>query len=287
MEKKDGFVGSEGYLRLFKVLKEKTDLLFKARKLHSKAYRLPNSVFYLVPYAVAASKPAYVTGRLLKFDQPDKIQDLYTTKVSYSVKKEESAYRHELYFMFDPASHVLAEDSSGGKLPAISSMIEFITFVMTPIASEHFPKHTFGCNVLSSSEKLENVLSSATGYKRIEAEVTYSNPSQLSRKMLSEIDRDHRDFQITNISHVEKASRDSIMLSPSKYARALMQLATSLGKVFIRYQADNKWQEYDSEKSPITERVHRYKTESEEEFEKNVFNAIQRARQRSNPSESS
>ena len=282
-----GFIGKDGYDFIFKELKELSDKNYAVRRLHIDAYKLPQSIFYLATYALRL-KLNYVTGKFLKFDRPDQIQNLYTTAVTYTVKKEESVYRHEIYFMFDSKSHVMAIDASQGRLPSVDRVIVFLETTLSPVVKRLFPDYLLTTNVLASAQDLETVLESATAYKRVEADVTYSNASLFSQKLLREIDNEHKENQITSIVHVEKSARDSVMLAPTKYAKALLKLATSLGRASIRYlNAEHKWQNYESADSPVSEQVNKIKTETQEQYEGKVYESIKRAKLKALPSEES
>src|SRR5258708_38929706 len=99
-------IGKPGYLRVFEELAGRVKELRRRRILHQYAYRVGH-IFSISPFEVI-TRTNYVTGRLIKFDRPESIRDLYTNDVAVKVSADQSAHRFEIGFQFDPEIHVLA-----------------------------------------------------------------------------------------------------------------------------------------------------------------------------------
>lgn len=277
------FIGEVGYTKIFKVLDLKLKENIKNKKLHNAAFRLPRSDYYLVPFTAKFEK-SFVYGRLKKFDQVNKVTELYSEKDLYTVSSSNTGTSKQFNFSycFDPKLHIFAIENTGGKLPSNTTVIEeFLIFVFNEIVQEQFPKYHLTCHALKETSELLNVEKSSR-FKKVAIEITYTNPEDAEDALESLIDKENRDNNVGSVNIVQKAENGSEITGLTSYAKAMLKLAGKTGNATITYfnEQKSKWDKFSFQNFPVKILINRVKG-SEDVFKINMFNSIKKANDRS------
>lgn len=257
---KDKMVGIEGYEKLFKELDKDVESSVNEKSLKVISFPLVND-FFISPVRVSFfEKVAY--GRIIKYDQVNSVFDTLNDKETYVATGGESSKKYVFRYAFDFERHILAiEDAKG--LPSTAILIEFLSFVFERYRLSLYPNYSLKIIELTDSKSLHEVFENAVSYKKIEVDITYSNSEDWDEGMdkifLEKIEKEMREKGIDSLSHIEKSSKNSFMLSPSGNAIAYLAIACKFGNAKITYKNNNGVRKhYKMVDHPIKERVSDY-----------------------------
>lgn len=145
------------------------DSLFAPLNCHTHSYRTDNE------------KNSFVVGRFIKFHQAGEVEDLYTKATLFKAQDGQAAIanRREFIYIFNPKTHWLAIEEQNGRLPNAGVVERALVKFLRPIAEEMFPDYTLQVNLISRKDELLSVLERATGFTKIEVDITFKNgPTQ-------------------------------------------------------------------------------------------------------------
>ncbi|MAF75991.1 MAG: hypothetical protein CMF17_09085 [Idiomarinaceae bacterium] len=267
------FVGDQGYKNLFLSLKERVDELKENRTLHENGARVKNSTSHLVFEFIEIGED-YAWGRIKKFMPVDKVEDFYTDEELYSSggKKTGVSSKSNFDFVFQYSKHTLA--LNGSNLPKPDSIEGAIIELLEPVVHSKFPNHISSCNVLTEITAAEP-LYRAKSVRKVEVELTFSNPNNALDDLEEEIESEMREHGIDKYHVTESASSGNYMSGLRERTKALVALATRWGRARARFLGtDNKLTNYYSVENPVKQSVRRTKSLSDEQFINRIKDSI-------------
>ncbi|TAM04240.1 MAG: DUF4747 family protein [Paraburkholderia sp.] len=276
--KTESEVGEDGYRSL---IEEYGKIIRKAnddRQLEKVSFKLRNDMFFSALHVYFGEGHAY--GTLVKFDQPDAIQDLYTGAEVTKVARGGSAHRYLFDFVFDYSKHTLAIHNAYNKLPSTQPTLKAIEFFFNSIATQKFPKHQIQVGQIVSSAAVSNTLQKAKKFKRGEVEVTFTNSAYYEDALVQEIQNEMKENATNKVTVIESSARDGFMNDFSRRFKALLRLAQiTTGNGFIRYldRSTNRLSSFHMRNHPLELTVSQESEESDAAYRQRIRASIQQA----------
>lgn len=276
--KTENEVGKSGYKTLITSYGDVIRKTNKDRQLEKVSFKLKNDMFFSALHVYSLDDYAY--GTLVKFDQPDSIQDLYTGSEVAKVARGGSAHRYLFDFVFDYSTHTMAIHNAYNKLPSTQPILKAFEFFFTSVASHEFPKHQIQVGQIVSSAAVSSALQKAEKFKRGEVEVTFTNSSYYEDALVQEIQNEMKENAINKVTVTESSARDGFMNGLSRRFKALLRLAqTTTGNGFIRYvdRTTGRLDSFHMRNHPLELSVTQLEDEPDDVYRGRVVNSIQQA----------
>ena len=270
-------IGPEGYKKIFKSIDSRRANTIVRKSLHIDAFHLPGRMF-LSFFNMHFGEEGRVYGDFIKFDQPKALYDTYSGKAVQQIPAGSSSQRAVYRFQFDLENHILAVESPSGSL-RIGNLIRALNHFIGPVVNSLYPQHVLDVNVITSSDKVEDVFLHAEYYKTVAVEVSFSNSSVFNRALL-EVEQELKDNGISKKEVVERSSKDGKMSSPTQNTKYLLELAKILGDARIRYfdSRVNKLKNFVYSRNPFKIAMRPSVKESDEEFRDRIAANTDKAR---------
>lgn len=223
-------VGKAGYKKLFTELKKKVAAAKKGRDLDPLSFRLVNDTRF-TPFSISLQSK-YATGEWIKYQSTDSLDDLYSDENLFKKKKGTApiANKKNFIFLFDYETHRLAINEHSNNLPNVKTCQKALEETFEPLTKEFFADYTLTVNLVSDSQKLDEVLANPYGFKRAEAKVTFPNGNELTEML--------KEFKKNSIHHAEakvSTAGDGIIKELPEFIKAMIQAASSYGLAKITY----------------------------------------------------
>lgn len=274
---KFGEVGAEGYKQVFSDLRSRVIGAKRARAIENVAGRLRND-FHFAPFEVNALDE-FAYGEFLKYDQVEKVQNLYTGKDEFEGNEGSTSKRYDYLFAFDYATHTLAIQLSKG-LPSAQPLIDALIDILRPVVDDLHPNHQLHIQELTSAESLSKVFA-AQKFRRVAIEVTFSNSEELEEELLRNAgvtEEDLKQKSVHSVTHIEKPARKGAMNGLSNMAKPLLVIAAQFGNADVSYATDDgEWDHYHMRDYPVKEELVPAKDEIHRNFMARVFHSIRLA----------
>ncbi|MCT8176720.1 DUF4747 family protein [Variovorax sp. CY25R-8] len=265
-------VGPAGYKRLFSLLRE-------TNRKHRKEQTLP--LFHFKLSADTFFGPAefnfgagFVSGNFIKYTRTNIVSDINRGKAVYVNKTRATTVSRQanIPFLFDSKHHYLAIEGDVVLSPAI--MIKALHGFFKEAMSNSFPAHELHINLLSAQEDIEQVLNSATAFKKITLDVTFQNGGHNTQEFLADL-RESR----TQKLHVEASGGDGKIAKMPDFLSSMVRAAALVGTLHMTYYVSStaKKQTYNSLNSPLTFIVRRSANDDDASYLKRVKTKLLRA----------
>lgn len=270
-------VGAEGYRRVFSDLRSRVIGAKRSRSIENISGSLRND-FYFAPFVVNALDE-FAYGEFLKFDQVDKVQNLYTGKDEFEGNEGSTSKRYDFLFAFDYSAHTLAIQLAKG-LPSAQPLIDALVDILRPVVDDLHPNHQLHIQELTSAESLSKIFA-AQKFRRVAVEVTFSNSEELEEELLRNAgvtEHDLKQKSVHSVTHIEKPARKGSMSGLSNMAKPLLVIAAQYGNADVSYATeDGEWDHYHMRDYPVKEEVAPAKDEVHRNFMARVFHSIRLA----------
>ncbi len=241
-------VGADGYIRLFEELNKSVVLGFKEKSLTTNGFRLINDTYFAPLHTKIVeeeklskkSKPddkkkRFVYGQFVKFHKTSTVEDLYTKEQLFAEAAGQSAVsnRHELFYIFNPESHLIAIENTRNRLPAIKTTTNALLKFLGPIAALHFSEYTFTVNLVSRADDLSAILKRAKGYSSIKISLTFKNgPTQ------DEVLDDFAEKNLHKLTLSASAARGATMPEVPDSIKGMLLNAPTYGSAALSFTED-------------------------------------------------
>lgn len=241
-------VGVNGYIRLFQELNKSVVQVFKEKSLTKSGFRLINDTYFapLHTTIVEDEKPSkkskatenstkFVYGQFVKFHKTPTVEDLYTQEQLFTEAAGQAAIsnRHDLFYIFNPESHLIAIENTKNRLPAIKTMVNALQKFFGPVAALHFSDYTFQVNLVSRADELSAILKRAKGYSNIKISLTFKNgPTQ------DEVLDDFAEKNLHKLTLSASAARGATMPDVPDSIKGMLLNAPTYGSAALSFTED-------------------------------------------------
>lgn len=246
-DNKTGEVGGAGYKSLLRSLRELDKRHRREHTLENFHKQISRDVF-LGPKDFNV-RSGFVYGNFSKYTRTNVVSDINRGKVVYRnrTKAMTVSKESELPFLFDTRNHHLAID--GGSGIKVEVLAEVLEHFFSLAKADLFPAHELHINVVSSTDDVERIISSAIAYKKIVLDVTFQNGGERTQKFLSEMKETR-----TQKLRVDASGGTSGKISrmPS-FLEDMVRAAALVGTLQMTYYINGttKKQTYNSNDSPM------------------------------------
>ncbi|WP_219847316.1 DUF4747 family protein [Burkholderia multivorans] len=267
-----GDVGKKGYQTFFAGLKQRVVKAVQDRRVEAIAYGLRSGLLF----SAFTVEPAddYARGKFLKFDVAESVIDIYTSQTVFTASPGASAHPTYFRFAFDYDRHILAIEDTQGRLPSTGQLIKALSHLLEPVRSDLYPEYILTIDQLTASDAVQKVFKEAKGFRRVHVTVTFAN----SDKFVQSLQKELRDKNIHQVEHIEKASKGSLMDSPTEFGKFLLQIAQRYGNASINYVVGQgktlKRKIFRMKDHPVRQILKEGKKETEPQFIDRVFQSI-------------
>lgn len=253
--------GEDRYLKLFKGFEIYFKSAINKKRVLDKSYKLQNNAFFSLTHSDILeieftqnrikTKKNVAIGSFEKFNEASEVEELYSREILFKQELNQTAVsnRKLFNFIFDPISHWIAIEDLEGKLPSTNHLEKALFKFLNPIATLYFKDYSLNINLISKRNTLEEVLSSATGFKNIYAKISFKNGPQ-SHGILDEMALNR--VQTLEVS-ASSAPKDSMNKMPH-LVEEIVKNSSNYGESKIRYvkQEDgkDKIETYNSKNNP-------------------------------------
>lgn len=272
-----GEVGADGYKQVFASLRSRVIGAKRKRQIETVAGQLRND-FHFAPFEITVMDE-FAYGEFLKYDQVERVQNLYTGKDEFEGKEGSTSKRYDFLFAFDYQTHTLAIQLTKG-LPSAQPLIEALVEIFRPVVDDIHPNHQLHVQELTSAESLLKVFA-AERFRRVEVEVTFSNSEELEEELLRNAGVTEEDFKhksVHSVTHIEKPARKGSMSGLSNMAKPLLVIAAQYGNANVNYATEEgEWDHYHMRDYPVKEELEPMKEEVHRNFMARVFHSIRLA----------
>lgn len=267
-------IGSDGYKKLFRAVKEHISRGDRAKNILGLSYKLKNDFYFSILHIHLDETFSF--GKFLKFDKPESLVDTLTGDPMQSVPQNASAHRHEFEYLFVYKCHVMAVQHLNGKSPNPAVTIKALNAILEPTCKAVFPDHYLRIDVLTSDTELRKILDSAAKFKRAEVEISVTNSDEYLDEEANETEAEMKDLGISEISHIESATKNGFMSSFSKKCLAYLKIAQKNGNASIRYveKSTGKLKRYIMRDHPIKTTVVQTKKMKDDEYRDILSNTV-------------
>jgi len=254
-------VGAAGYRRLLASLRDLNIMHRRDRTLESFHQALSRDTFF---GPSEFNFPAgFVYGFFIKYTRTNMVSDLNRRKVVFHNKTNSMTVSKEtkIPFVFNTRTHYLAIDGAAG----ISQ--ESLTYALKTLfekaKGEHFPEYDLHINLLASAKDIEQILSSATAFKRIAVDLTFQNGGGKTQEFLKEM-RASR----TQRLRVEASGGTGKIAKLPAFMEEMVRAAALVGSLNLTYYLNDtpRKQTYSSENSPLAFVVRRSSSDDETRY---------------------
>lgn len=245
---KTGEVGPDGYIRLFEELNKTVVKGFKEKSLTTNGIRLVNDTYFAPLHTKIVSEKKlsknskveggngkFVYGQFVKFHKTTTVEDLYTKEHLFEEAAGQSAVsnRHELFYIFNPESHLIAIENTKNRLPVTKTMINALHKFLGPVASMHFSNYTLTVNLVSRGDDLNAILERAIGYSNIKINLTFKNgPTQ------DEVLDDFSEKNLHKLTLTASAARGATMSKVPDTIKGILLNAPTYGSASMSFTED-------------------------------------------------
>nr|WP_232917423.1 DUF4747 family protein [Pseudomonas syringae] len=269
-------VGIAGYKKLFEGLNHSTIQAFKKKNINVISFPLANDTFFAPASNIVTDDHAY--GQFLKYDRSDSVDDLYSNKKLFQASPGTFpvANRFSFDYVFDYETHRLAVAELSGRLPKPWICNDAILSFLDPVAASMFPDYVLTVNVVSDPTELQSVLSSAEGFKSVNATLTFPNGHRLGRHL--------QELKDNNVHHLKveasTGSKDSVMPNLPEFLKEMVEASTDYGKTSIAYikEEGGRLFRYVTSKCPLKIQLRTKKGEQPAEMRRRVMQAVRSLR---------
>ncbi len=249
-----GFIGQEGYKKLFTELSRLVDKAREEKKLHELGHRLKRSEYYLVFDSVKV-QPDLAFGTLVRYNKVRQVDDFYTGEELFSESdgKAGVSSKRKFMFVFDFNKHVMAIQGSG--FPSVLALEDALTNIFQQPLHNTFKTHSFNCHVLTEANSYSELFV-AKSIKRVEVKLTFSNPNNALKGSARKIEKELQSRGVHSMEYKESGGEEGYIDGLSDFTKAYIELASRWGHAKARYidPATSKLKSYFSKDHPVEER---------------------------------
>lgn len=226
-------VGPDGYRRLLVALKEGIESAQRLKTLEEQSYRLLHDT-HLAPFTVHDGD-GFAHGKWVKYQRAEAVVDLYTNESLYTAAAGVAAVSNNYYFrfIFDYATHRMAIEELGTKLPSPFTFMKALESTLRPVADANFPEHVLTVNLVSEPKALNDALAEATGFRKVEVKVTFPNGPELSARL-----RELKDNNVHVVKAEASSEKDALMPHLPDFILDLVRASTDYGQSKFTYVRD-------------------------------------------------